>query len=272
MPNATRYSETGQQARQRSPEQVYIVKQEGDAYVITGTAERKAAEAQGLCHLTVIIVAFVADGEKKGCWLLHDRTAKLWAKGDKSGKSPSWNFFGGHAVVSEGSDVTGTRVSMRIFRDTAERELNEELMRMNGTQTELALWGKQSADGKTDLPPRIIGTMQADPYPVKPENLLPIGYATYTGKNNVEVSFVYALPIPSRDVPALIAADDYESNSEKHNIALPIRAMTEHDLKRAAQEEPHTEICDAVTRLWEKENAQTYNALMNTIANRRETS
>jgi hypothetical protein len=110
-------------------EKLYIVKRRGRGYLISGFEERTVAESEGHRHLTVIIVPFVADGSERGRWIVHDRTAKLWAKGKNGDRSPSLNLFGGHcSVTADQKKQVGGPVTQDIFDEAAKRELEEELL------------------------------------------------------------------------------------------------------------------------------------------------
>lgn len=234
-------------------EMLYAVCREDDEYIITGFTERTAAERRGICHLTVIIVPFIQDGINRGKWLVHDRTAKLWAKGRQNGKTPSYNLFGGHCTADVSRiERVGKPVPLEICGLAANRELQEELL-CRGNELALEVWtNKQRTD-----------SICAASYEYKP--LLPIGYASYTGDDNVEISYVYALPVPAEDVDALIAADDYIKDGSKRNVALPVAVKSEAELMDLHLGRPEVEICDAITRLWDKENRDLRRKLKETI-------
>jgi hypothetical protein len=90
--------------------------------------------------------------------------------------------------------------------------------------------------------------------------LIPVGFTSFADGSNVEYSYLYLLPIPEKDIPHLIAADnfisgDYLSGYKEINLELPIELHTEGELKHMHQSnEPNIEICDAITRLWSDEN------------------
>lgn len=226
-----------------SGEKLYIVKETGHDYEIVGFEARCVAEQQGLRHLTVIIVPFVADGPEKERWIVHDRTAKLWAKGKAVNTCASLNLFGGHCSADEEAQKRlGQLVTMDIFDAAAKRELEEELLCQGKGQF---LEGWKSKAGPS-------GSREATQYEHFP--LISIDEVTYNGEDNKEVSFLYALPVPAADVDALLAADNYERDGKEHDIVLPILRMREDELKRLHKHNPDVEICDAISRLWLREN------------------
>lgn len=237
-----------------STEKLYIVEKRKRKFVICGFAERKSAEENGLRHLTVIIVPFVADGPEKGRWIVHDRTAKLWAKGKSGERTPSLNLFGGHCTADEEQkERIGQPVTMDIFDTAAERELQEELL-CHGSGRTLEHWA--SKEGPS-------GTTEAAQY--AHAALIPIGIVTCSEQNNREASFLYALPVYSNDLDALVAADNYIRQGEERDIELPILRRSEAELKELHNHNPAVEVCDAITRLWKRENRAAYRKLMRVI-------
>ena len=232
-------------------EALYTVAQYGDRYYITGFTERKAAEKLGVRHLTVIIVPFVEDGKDKGKWIVHDRSAKQWAKGNPDCKSPSYNLFGGHCTADTLQlELVGSEIPMEICRSAAKRELDEELLRQGKEKDEkkkkLEVWEKRI---KTDK--------HKDAIAYQSKELIPVGLTSYEAHDNVELSYVFALPVPSSDVDKLIAADDYKKD---HHVLLPTEIMAESDLQTLFQTNPNIEICDAITRLWNEETRWCWTA------------
>ncbi len=226
-----------------SGEKLYIVKETGHDYEIVGFEARSVAEQQGLRHLTVIIVPFVAGGPEQGRWIVHDRSAKLWAKGKATTTCASLNLFGGHCSADEEAQKRlGQLVAMDIFDAAAKRELEEELL-CQGKGQFLEVWKSKAGPS---------GNREAARYEHFP--LIPIDVVTYNGKDNKEVSFLYALPVPAVDVDALLAADNYERDGKEHDIVLPILRMREGELKRLHRRDASVEICDAISRLWLREN------------------
>ena len=237
-------------------EKLYVVEKRRREYIIQGFKERSVAEKLGLRHLTVIIVPFVIDGVAKGQWIVHDRTAKQWAKGKKSCLSPSLNLFGGHcAADADQMKRIGESITMEIFEKAAERELEEELL-SRGSGRFLEIW--DSKDGPS-------GGISAARY--QHHALIPIGLVTYSGQDNHEVSYLYALPIPAEDTDKLLAADNYVKDGMEHDISLPIMEVNEAELRSMFRKKPSVEICDAITRLWLWENRAAYRKLRRTIRN-----
>jgi 8-oxo-dGTP pyrophosphatase MutT (NUDIX family) len=235
-------------------EKLYIVKKTKRGYEICGLEERSVAEQKGLRHLTVIIVPFVASGPEEGRWIVHDRTAKLWAKKKAAGATASLNLFGGHCSAGEeASSRIGTLVTMDIFDAAAERELEEELLR-RGTGHKLEVWDNNQ--GASD-------SREAAKYAHLP--LIPVGIVTYSSASNCEASYLYALPVPAADVDALIAADNYTRGGEERDIALPILRMRENELKKLHRKNPTVEICDAISRLWLCKNRSARRKLQRAI-------
>ena len=235
-------------------EPLYIVEQSVDDYFITGFTERKVAEKFGVRHLTVIIVPFVADGENAGKWIVHDRTAKQWAKGKLDCKTPSYNLFGGHCTA----DVTqigliGSKIPQEICDSAAKRELEEELLCFDGSIC-LEIWENKR---KTDC------FVNACPY--EANDLIPIGFSSYADKDNIEFSYIYALPVPEKDLSTLVAADNYVINEMEHNVSLPIVVLSEIDLLVLSQTDYSIEVCDAITRLWNAENKVVIDKLRTVI-------
>jgi len=237
-------------------EKLYIIKKSRRGYIISGFEERIVAESEGHRHLTVIIVPFVADGSEKGRWIVHDRTKKLWAKGKKAVLSPSLNLFGGHcSVIADQLRQAGEPVTKDIFDEAAERELEEELL-CRGSGRSLETWTSNKGPS---------GGTEAAQYVHKA--LISIGLVTYSGRDNREASYLYALPVPSKDMDALIAADNYFRQGKEHDIALPILRKSEAELKALYKQNPEVELCDAITRLWLWENRAVHRKLRHAIRN-----
>ncbi|MDR0287641.1 MAG: hypothetical protein LBI03_08080 [Clostridiales bacterium] len=244
-------------------EPLYEVREEGGKYYLSSFVDRKIAENSNtpILHLTVIIVPFVADGVQKGQWIVQDRAAKQWAKGKLFCNSPSYNFFGGHvkADISK-TELLGSEIPQYILDEAAKRELSEELLVLSDNN-EIVLEQWQYGD-KTD---KVTG---AKPYVYK--ELIPVGMSKYYSADNSEISYFYALPVPSEDVPKLIAADDYDGK----NVELPVYVKTEMQLLKTpyrtnlSYTTEQGEICDAITRLWDGYyNVKVYNKLVEIISN-----
>ena len=235
-------------------EKLFIIEKDRKGYLIRGFEERSVAEKLGLRHLTVIIVPFIIDGAAKGRWIVHDRTAKQWAKRKNSCLSSSLNLFGGHcAADADQMKRIGEYITEDIFVEAAERELEEELLRC-GSEHLLEIWDNK--DGPS-------GSISAARY--QHQKLIPIGYVTYSGQDNNELSYLYALPVPAEDVDKLLAADNYEKDGMEHDILLPIMEVNEAELRSMHRKETSVEICDAITRLWLWENRVVYRKLRQAI-------
>lgn len=243
---------------------LYTVLKQEEKYILSGITKRVVAEKLGLRHLTVIIVPFVTDGPDQSRWILHNRHDKQIAKG-KSCVPLSLNLFGGHCGPPE-DDITGQigqTIGSELLCENALRELSEELLCRKGKEKRLELWREGVFTGEY---------LCASPFEVKPESLIPIGFTEYAAKDNVEYSFVFALPVPGSRVEQLIAADNYEKHSQtdgtshEADIALPVLLMAESELQRLWESrDPRIEVCDAVTRLWEEPNHAVYQKLLECI-------
>ena len=237
----------------RNTELLYTVEEKDGRYYITGITTRSVAEQFGLKHLTVIIAAFVYDTCGQWKYLVIDRTNKLHAQGKTGCKTPNWNSIGGHveAVVSN-TALIGQEIPRYLRDEGARIELSQELV-VRGTKTAVRIWKNGG----------IHDVRMYDPYPAKP--LIPIGYVTYAGKDNVEISYLYALPVPEEEVRKVFATDDYMEAGEKHNVKLGMSYQTEQELRNAEKTTPNAEVCDAITRLWQPENAEVFERLKTVI-------
>lgn len=255
----------GTSRQKRQGELLYLVGKSDESYLITGITERLVAEKRGLRHLTVIIIPFITDGANKGCWIVHNRHDKQIAKG-KTSAPLSLNLFGGHCGPPE-DDVAaliGKTVELELLRENALRELSEELLCKNGTEKRLELW-RDGAFARDFL--------YAAPYKVSPESLIPVGFTEYAAKDNVEYSYIFALPVPGDQSEQIIAADNYEKRGQiiegmvyEADIALPVMFIPEPELKRLWEKrDPEIEVCDAITRLWEEQNRAVYQRLIEYI-------
>ena len=245
-------------------EAIYVVEPHNDQYVITGFTERSTAHKYGVRHLTVLIAPFVTGGKSNGQLIIHDRAAKQWAKGLTGCESPEYNLFGGHCSVDNPADFSVMRrqVSIeKICRPAAEREMKEELLfrqvpnqKLKVNERQLEIWEDKRNTYKT-----LIG------YEIEllGKDLLPIGFTSYTAKNNVEVSYFFALPVPHDMVELVIAADNYISEGEEHDVYLPIFLVTPQDLFAM----PKSDVCDGISRLTLPENMDANNKLIKTIDN-----
>lgn len=247
----------------KTEEHVYIVERQNDSVICSGTIERTVAEREGIRHLTVIIVPFIADGENKGNWIVHNRHDKQKAK-NKISPMLSINLFGGHCCPSDGDIIeTGSTVNESLLLHNAVREMTEELFERCSSQDTGAIALEDWSKGFPDCSIPIYGRS----YNMPECSLIPIGYADYTSKNNVECSYLFALPIPCADIDKLIAADDYQrKDGSKGTVCLPILIKTERELFELSKaDSSDVEICDAITRLWELQNKNTYQRLIDFI-------
>jgi hypothetical protein len=125
---------------------LYIVEKKDDQYILIDYVNREFSHANGLRHLTVIVLAFVADGAQRGKWIVHNRYEKQQAKElqrenpdvDRL-KTTSLNLFGGHCVplpwynsktAAYVYDRIGALVPKSVMVRNAIRELSEELLWM----------------------------------------------------------------------------------------------------------------------------------------------
>jgi 8-oxo-dGTP pyrophosphatase MutT (NUDIX family) len=255
----------GTSRQQRQGELLYLVGKSDESYLITGITERSVAEKTGLRHLTVIIIPFITDGANKGCWIVHNRYDKQIAKG-KISAPLSLNLFGGHCGPPEDDvgGLIGKTVELELLRENALRELSEELLCKNGTEKRLELWRDGVFAGEF---------LYASSYEVCPDDLIPVGFTEYAAKDNVEYSYIFALPVPEDQAEQIIAADNYEKRGQiiegmvyEADIALPVMFMPEPELKRLWEKrDPEIEVCDAITRLWEEKNRVVYQRLIEYI-------
>ena len=242
-------------------EPLYIAYKYNDKYFISGFIDRKKAEnyMDPIFHFTVIVVAFISDGDEKGKFLVVDRTPRQWAKAVPTLYNFSINFFGGHVKADiTNEEVIGQEAPQHIFDESAKREIAEELLIRSSKKDRLIeIWEDKKPTGT------YIGV---EPYNTQP--LVPIGMSEFNNKTNNEFSFVYCLPIPSTDVPKLLAAED---DGNGNDIYLQIHKMSEMDLLKVPYEQSNSELCDAIYRIWDKRNEKVYRKLMKTIKNYPET-
>lgn len=255
---------TAHKVREAGPEMVCLVEEQDGQVYINGMAERGTAERDGLRHLTVIVVPFIAAGPYAGCWVVHNRFEKQLAKG-KQCPPLSLNLFGGHCdgAGEHMADLVGHPVPERLLRKNLLRELSEELYATGSSDDAAPSMLERRLNGS----PTPDGAVKAYQYISPLSEPIAAGYTVYTGKSNLECSYIYALPIPGMDAEKLIAADDYRrADGTKGDLALPVILTTEAELRRQFQSgDSEREVCDAITRLWEKQNAGTYEKLLRII-------
>lgn len=251
-------------ARETGPEMVCLVEERDGRVYINGMAERGTAELDGLRHLTVIVVPFIAAGPYAGCWVVHNRFEKQLAKG-KPCPPLSLNLFGGHydGAGERMADLIGYPVPERLLRMYLLREMSEELYTTEISADTAPIMLERRLNGSSSPD----GGIRAHPYASPLSEPIPAGYTVYTSKSNLECSYIYALPIPGMDAEKLIAADDYRrADGTKGDLLLPVILTTEAELRRQFQSgDPEIEVCDAITRLWEKQNAGTHEKLLRII-------
>jgi translation initiation factor 2 beta subunit (eIF-2beta)/eIF-5 len=233
-------------------ESIYKGEKIGSDYYVVGTVDRDDAEKNGIRHYTAIIVPFVMDGEDKGKWIVHDRTAKQWAKKKPVKYEKSYNLIGGHIKAEKKySYLIGKTMPPEILLEGALEELSEELFTTAAfvplADVTVQKWVNEEFTNKEKYVARYY-----------PRRLISIGYTEYTSKNNVEFSYVYALPIPEKDLKTLISADDYGKNM---NVELNLEIISEGQLFDLYKNNLNIEVCDAITRLWQPDNAEILDIL-----------
>ena len=232
-------------------ERIITVEKQNDSVVYSGSTLRDLAHLCGIRHLTVIIVPFIADGENKGKWLVHNRSDKQLAKGLVT-PPYSYNLFGGHCNPPENEEaLLGKEISPHLLLDAAVREMSEELFIREDRGRELEIFGTEN-------------TIRVLPYPVSAEKLIPLGYADFNDTKDHECSYYFALPLPVQNPEGFIAADDYlREDGSKGNVALPVSLKTERELYELYRENnSDIEICNAISRLWEEQNKELYHRLL----------
>ena len=233
-------------------ERIVTVERKNGSIIYTGSVERELAERDGIRHLTVIIAPYITDGASRGFLITHNRHDKQLAKG-KPCPEYSYNLFGGHCNPPDEGDgeLIGHEVSEKFLLSNAMRELSEELYR------------KAQADdiGAEELENRSGGQpIYGAPYPVREDELIPLGYISCEEKYDMEYSYLYALPVSSVNAQSVIAADDYRrADGTKGNIALPSAIMSLDELRETHEKaRPDAEVCNAITRLWNEQNKAVY--------------
>ena len=235
-------------------ERIITVDRKDHTILYTGSTERDTAHQKGIRHLTVIVVPFLKDGADKGKWIVHNRRDKQLAKGLLT-PAYSYNLFGGHCNPPVKEDkFIGKEIGKELLLDAALREMNEEFYLKSNSGVALKSFGSDKV-------------IFAQPYPLSPDDLIPLGCADFDDGCDAECSFFYALPISSADAQNIIAADDYiRKDGKKENIALPAAILSERKLYSLYHKNnSNTEICNAITRLWEEQNQSLYQKLLDTI-------
>ena len=225
-------------------ERIITVEKQYGKIICSGSIERETAHQSGIRHLTVIVVPFVPDGKDQGKWLVHNRRDKQLAKGLSSPEF-SYNLFGGHCNPPEEEDmIIGKEIGKDLLLDSAVREMSEELFIRDDRGRNLEVFGSD-------------GFIRAIPYPVREDQLIPLGYADFDDSKDAEYSFYFALPVSAENIESYVAADDYiREDSCKGNVALPISLKSERELYALYQQNnSDIEICNAISRLWEPQNS-----------------
>ena len=223
-------------------EKLYIAEKVGGEYIVKGFVEREYAEKHGIRHMTTIIVPFIRDGDDKGKWIVSDRMPKQRLKNKNVYKdgvecNVSYNLVGGHCTA-EDYKLFGLPIPPAVIEQCAEREICEEVKLDNSDYAH--------------------------------EKLIEIGFTEYSSDDNVEYSFVYAMPVYRDDYEKLMFFDDYiDKEDGKHkDIKLGKGIYTEEELKNMHYNYPNTEICDAITRLWQSNNSDVLGKLHEAIQNK----
>lgn len=238
-------------------ERIITVEKADNKIIYTGSTERTTAEQYGIRHLTVIAAPIITEGKDKGKLLVHNRRDKQLAKG-KACPKYSYNFFGGHCnPPAVESPLIGKPVNEELLLENILRELSEEMYLPTEADAKTTVL-ENKADGSA---------IYAKPFPLNRSDLIPLGYTVYSSCNDNEFSFVYALPLTSDTAGRVIAADDFQKpDGSKGNLALPTALMTLDDLRALYEKgDNDTEICNAISRLWEKQNEAVYRKLTKLI-------
>ncbi|MDR1704505.1 MAG: hypothetical protein LBS19_07445 [Clostridiales bacterium] len=219
-------------------ENLFIVEKaaSNEELIVKGFAERETAHNNGLRHVTTIIVPFICDGPEKdkGKWVVIDRFPREIAKGKKVIKKGveckrSLNLVGGHCSTEINGNLLEHPLPVGIIKDGAMRELREEVRL-----------------GDSDF---------------SPEEVLEIGLAQFASVKNVEYSMIYATPIRHDKYEALRFFDDIIADGIHRDIALDKAIYSQNKLMDMHYNDPETEICDAITRLFDDENKQVKRTL-----------
>jgi hypothetical protein len=220
-------------------ENLFIVKKAAgkkEELIVKGFEEREAAHKNGLRHVTTIIVPFICDGppKDKRKWIVIDRIRREVAKGRTVTKNGvdckrSLNLVGGHCSTEANKDLLGQPLPKEIIEQGAMRELGEEVRQ---------------------------GDLE-----FSPEQLIEIGYAAHESESNMEYSLVFITPIRKDKYESLRFYDDIIEGGVHRDIALGKALHSQKELMDMHLNDPETEICDAITRLFEEENKNVKRAL-----------
>ena len=171
----------------------------------------------------------------------------------------SLDLFGGHcyAQVSQiGYIVEESDMMFGVMR-----EMNRRLLLRGSGEITLEVWEEKLRE------PVFMGRQTASPYLEYADgDWINMGLVEYRDEANSEYSYVFAMPIPAYDVEQLLAAGKYPRDGEKQGVQLPLHMYAEEELRALyGFRMPNREICDAITRLWEPQNAETYARLTDFI-------
>jgi len=240
-------------------EKVIIIKIIGKMLSIVGTICRDFAHKNRLCHITVICIAFIADGVKRGNVIvsntLYRQIAKLRSSKDLTEEEIAaktkaivtvLNFPGGHCTPEREHHeyVTESMLFSSLRKELSEEllfEVSEETRKSHLNVKRLDVWegdhnGEYNPTGQSKY---------ALPCHIPLFAPIPIGFAEHDGEENVEQSYVFAVPISSKTYQKLLIADDYiDKGGIRHDLLLPHKDFPIDELRAKIGE------CqDAITRI-----------------------
>ena len=240
-------------------EKIIIAEERDDGIYMAGSISRKEAEKNGTPHLTVVTIAFITDGGNKGSVIVHNRHDKQISKGIDC-KNYSYNFFGGHCnpLNKNTENMYGSPVSDEFMLENMLRELSEEMFISTNEKDTEAVFLKNITTGEN---------IPAKPFRANGHDLIKLGITIYKSRYDNEYSYYYALPVSKETADTIISADDCEkSDGTKINIMLQTSFMSLERLEQIYRENrDDTEICNAISRLFEKENSSVLKKLKNLI-------
>ena len=240
-------------------EKIIIAEEKDGGIYMTGSISRKEAEKNGTPHLTVVTIVFITDGDDKGSVIIHNRQEKQILKGINCRKY-SYNFFGGHCNPPDENteDIYGSPVSDEFMLKNMLRELGEEMYISTHEKDTEAVFLKNITSGEY---------IPARPFKVNGHDLIKLGITVYKSRYDNEYSYYYALPVSKEISDMIISADDFEkSGGTKTNIMLQTSFINLDRLELLYRENRNdTEICNAISRLFEKENSSVLKKLKNLI-------
>jgi hypothetical protein len=233
-------------------EMVYILKKQGEGYVIEHIVPRTEAEEKGLRHLTTICILFGEDKKLIFC----ERSGRVMAKADRkcppANVEQRWNALGGHATPTDQCSV-GEMISDEIIYASLRKELSEELKMEAGSgeeYTSLEIW----ENGE------IVGYKKAVEFPVPLSAPIKIGMTEHNDPKNMEYSYVFALKISKEQYGKIITADDYSANGKTKHIYMPHACFSKEEI-----DAPAVKFEDAIMRLYAPENKAVLEKLWQVI-------